>query len=119
MSPKSKILFEEEFICFLSKTYKGRFSGRPLAPKVVSDTLGRIRRIQYTLNIRVEHFTKDFESFESLSYIIKEKDKLLREFPTNNKYGYGRYIYAARLYYKFAVWKENKRIPTSNDRRIT
>lgn len=119
MAIRSNLKLEAEFINYLATEYRGRFSGKPLNTKVISDTLGRIRRLQSVFNIKIENYTKNNESFTKLCQIIKSRDNSLREIPTKNKYGYGRYVYAARLYFKFDTWKHNREIDMKIDKRFT
>ena len=110
---------EVEFINYLSTIYKGKYSGGPLSKKVISDTRGRIKRIQHVLSIKIENHVSTIESFHELCEIIKNNDINLREKPNKNKYGYGRYLYAARLYFKFDAWKNKRNLPRPKDKRIT
>ncbi len=119
MAARSKLKLEIEFINYLATEYRGRFTGEPLTTKVISDTLGRICRLQSVFNIKIENYTKTNESFEKLCQLIKSKDNSLRKTPTKNKYGYGRYVYAARLYFKFDTWKHNREIDMKIDKRFT
>ncbi len=107
MMDTKKIKFNDEFITYLSSEYTSSKSGYPLSPKVISDTLGRIKRVQRVLNINVDKFINTDEKFEQLCHMIKLKDSELRQMPTRHKYGYGRYMYAVRLYYKFNTWKNS------------
>ena len=113
-----KLRFEEEFIYYLSSIYCSRNTGLPLSPKVISDTTGRLHRIELVLGIKIDEYTKTDHIFKELCKLIKKNDKYLRSSPTGNKYGYGRYIYTARLYYKFYCWKFEKAIPKSSDNRL-
>ena len=108
MRDYSIIKDEKHFIDYLSNHFQGRVSGAPLTPKVISDSLGRIRRVQNILGVKIEKSTASEKIFAELIILIKEGDSKLRELPTSNKYGYGRYVYAARLYFRFQNWKNKK-----------
>ena len=115
---KTKVRFEEEFIYYLGHIYCSRNTGLPLTPKVISDTTGRLHRIELILGIKLDEYAKTDNNFKELCRLIKTNDKYLRFSPTGNKYGYGRYIYPARLYYKFFCWKFKSATPKSNDSRL-
>ena len=114
----SQLRYEEEFIHYMGHIYCARPSGLPLTPKVISDTTGRLHRIEFVLGVKINEYVKTNEKFIELCELIKSKDKNLRSSPTGNKYGYSRYIYPVRLYYKFFCWKFDREIPKSNDSRL-
>mgnify|MGYP000659680385 FL=1 len=102
MSDEKTHLYQEaDFMRFLATDYKGKLSGKPLSPKVISDNIGRLKRIQRVLELQIEFATSSEERFNHLKKTIKERDSDLRQTPSKNKYGYGGYIYAAHLYYLY------------------
>jgi hypothetical protein len=109
---------EVEFIDFLSKIYIVKKTGKSLTTKVISDTLGRINRLEKILNIKIEKYSNSLFKFKQLSELIKSKDTEIRNSVTHDKYGYGKYIYAARLYFKYSTWKNGGNYPRSSDKRI-
>jgi hypothetical protein len=119
MAKRPNLKLETEFINYLATEYRGRISMQPLTAKVISDTLGRIRRIQSVFNIKIEHYTNTNEAFMKLHQMIKSTNNLLLETHSKNKYGHGKYVYAARLYFKFDTWKHNRKINIKKDRRFT
>lgn len=114
----SQVRYEEEFVHFMGHIYCARPSGLPLTSKVISDTTGRLHRIEHVLAIKINEYVKTHQKFIELCELIKANDKSLRSSPTGNKYGYSRYIYPVRLYYKFYCWKFEKEIPKSKDNRL-
>ena len=115
---KRKLENKSEFIEFLSKIYIAKKSGKNLTPKVISDTLGRINRLQEILDIKIEKYSSNAVKFEKLCELIKVKDSEIRTDVSNDIYGYGKYIYAARLYFKFYIWKNGINYTPSLDKRI-
>ncbi len=119
MAARSELKLENEFIQYLATKYRGRFTGEPLTTKVISDTIGRIRRLESVFNTKIENHTKNKDSFKKFCQLIKTKNNYVSKIPTTNKYGYSRYIYAARLYFKFDTWKHNRKIDIKIDKRFT
>ena len=109
---------ENDFINYLNQTYKSRSSGKPLTPKVISDSIGRLNRIEMILNIKITNYFNTPEQYNYLKEMIKEKNKELINSTTNYKYGYSKYIYCIRLYYKFYCLKYSINLITPKDNRF-
>ena len=62
----SQLRYEEEFIHYMGHIYCARPSGLPLTPKVISDTTGRLHRIEFVLGVKINEYVKTNEKFIEL-----------------------------------------------------
>ena len=105
-----------DFNDFLSNRYKSMLTGEGLSSKVISDILGRLRRVEMILKLDIDSYVGDQKTFEMLCGMIKNNFDIIRKNHGKSMYGYNKYIYAARLYYKHKM--NNEIFHYSKDGRI-
>jgi hypothetical protein len=112
-----RIKYEADFKEYLESIYISRKSGAPLTPKVISDTLGRLNRIEALLNIRLIEKFNTHQKYSELVKLINDNKELISTSSTGYKYGHSKYVYCIRIYYKFYCWKFSKDFPLISDKR--